>query len=105
MVCLWQLWLPLLRFPLMSGFRWGHEYAGHLLQVHIGFSGASDVEMPACKVNKFSISPLDGGSVSIMFRVQGHPDAEGLGVLGTSIGNLLEISLTPAQSDLFDEGA
>jgi hypothetical protein len=101
-------YMPSLRFPLMSPFRWAREYAGHELRVHYGFSGADDIILQPVKVNKFTLEPQEGGTVVITFRVQAHADAAPLGRLCSMIGTDLEVSLIagePQSDDLLGEAA
>lgn len=87
---------PHLRFPnLSTPIRWA---VGVVDSCDVRVSlGAGSVALLDCRVNNFALEPLDGGTVTIEFRVQCHPDAHGIGVLGTWVQNDVQVTVTPQE--------
>lgn len=88
--------LPHLRMPnLEAPIRWKDEMVGGTFIVHYGLGGNSDLVFDGVKVNNFQISPKEGGTCEISFRVQAHPDEGQFGKLcgGGLIQSQIEISL------------
>lgn len=101
---------PDLRFPkLEAPLDWSLEIIGATLTVHYGLGAErSDIVISGCAVNKFKISALEGGTVFISFRVQGHPSQDQNGKLSYMIGTECEISIDPPEApapDLADQGS
>jgi hypothetical protein len=69
------------RFPKMSAFDWEYEGTGYELTVDYGLGGESDIELVDAKVNSFTITPLEGGTVTVKFNVVVHPEALDVGRL------------------------
>lgn len=96
-----------LRFPDMSGFKWGKEYVGHTLVVPYGTGGKSDITLEEVKVDKFRLRPIQGGSTEIGFRTVGAPAEKDVGKLCSFVRREIDINLIapPPQTvqQLFNE--
>ncbi len=63
--------LPNLKFPRMGDpIKWDLVGAGYTLAIDFGLGGDSNLMMYGCQINNFGISPKEGGTVEIVFRVQ-----------------------------------
>lgn len=82
------------RFPKMSAFEWGYEGSGYALIVDYGLGGESDIELVDAKVNSFTITPLEGGTVTVKFNVVIHPEALDVGRLCEMQKRNIDITLT-----------
>lgn len=82
------------RFPKMSAFEWEYEGAGYDLVVDYGMGGDSDIELVDAKVNSFTITPLEGGTVTVKFNVVVHPEALDVGRLCEMQKRNIDITLT-----------
>lgn len=82
------------RFPKIEKFKWDQEYKHCTLVVHHGVSGVSDIFLSDVTIDKFVITPKQGGTVSVRFRVKAKPDEAPLGRLCSLIGWKLEITIT-----------
>lgn len=88
-----------LRFPFMRQLAWEKKYAGHLLRLHIGASGAEDVLLADCGLKDIRFTTQEGGSVGVHFKVTAHPKDELDG--GKVIARLQQeviITLTPPEN-------
>ena len=56
-----------------------HEMTGASIRIDYGVG--KPLEFTECKVNQFRITPMDGGSVVLGFRVQCRPDEKQIGKL------------------------
>jgi hypothetical protein len=97
-----------LRFPKMSPFTYDWEGSGYELVVDYGLGGASDMKFADAKVDSFTISPMEGGTVAIRFNVIVHPEALDTGRLCEKQKQNIDITLTappPANvGELFKNG-
>lgn len=85
-----------LRFPQLGvPIKWAGEQVGGTLTVHRGISAKSDLVLEGALFNEFRIEPLEGGSVSVTFRVQIHPDEKEIGKLCTMTGTDIVITVEP----------
>lgn len=94
---------PHLRMPKLAPLKWDDEIIGAKVTVHYGVRNG--LELPTCNVNEFRIEPKAGGTVTISFRVQAHPDEKQFGKLCSLIGNSVEVSVespTSEQADIED---
>ena len=85
-----------LRFPFLRNLAWDKKYAGYLLRLHIGASGAEDVLLADCGLKDIRFTTQEGGSVGVHFKVTAHPKDELDG--GKVIARLQQeviITLTP----------
>jgi hypothetical protein len=88
-------WLPKLRFPKMGPIDWEMEIVGGSLTVHYGGISAASMQLDVRSADKFRFELMDGGSVSVSFRVQCKPDEKQFGKLCCLVQEDLEISLQP----------
>ena len=98
-------WLPKLRFPAMSAFKWDYEMVGGLLTIHYGPSGKGDLVLEITKADGFKFMPRDGGTVEVTFRVATKPSEKEIGKLFSMIQEDVEMSLAPPQADAMKEAA
>ncbi len=69
------------RYPKMSAFAWEYEASGYTLVVDYGMGGDSDIKLIEAKVDSFTITPLEGGTVTVKFNIVVHPEALDVGRL------------------------
>lgn len=67
-----QLRYPQLKVPV----GWEDEVIGGELTVHRGISSKSNIVVKSCIINGFTIEPLEGGSIGVVFTVKFHPENE-----------------------------
>lgn len=91
------------RFPKMSAFDWEYEGAGYTLVVDYGLGGESDIELVDAKVNSFTITPLEGGTVNVKFNVVVHPEALDVGRLCEMQKRNIDITLTAPEPETVGE--
>lgn len=85
-----------LRFPFMRNLAWDRKYAGYLLRLHIGASGAEDVLLAECGLKDIRFTTQEGGSVGVHFKVTAHPKDEiDHGKVATRLQQEMIITLTP----------
>lgn len=84
-----------LRYPQMSSFVWAGEMAKALFTVH-GAKKADDLGFTA-DINKLRLTPKDGGTVDIQFRVQIQPQPEDIGDITTYLGQNVKVSVKPSE--------
>lgn len=85
-----------LRFPFMRQLAWEKKYAGYLLRLHIGASGAEDVLLAECGLRDIRFTTQEGGSVGVHFKVTAHPKDEiDHGKVATRLQQEVIITLTP----------
>lgn len=88
-----------LRFPFMRDFAWSRKYAGYLLRIHIGASGAEDVLLAECGLKDIRFTTQEGGSVGVHFKVTAHPkDEVDHGRIATRLQQEVFITLTPPEN-------
>ena len=87
--------LTALRFQKMSPFAWGWEGKGYSMIIDYGLGGDSDIVLEECTVKDFRISPQEGGTVMVKFRVVAHPDEKATGILGHRVQQNIDVLLTP----------
>lgn len=88
---------PHLRMPKLAPLKWEDEIIGASVTVHHGVK--SDIKLELCSVNEFRIEPKQGGTVSLGFRVQAHPDEKAFGKLCSLIGTDVDITVIPPAAD------
>lgn len=88
-----------LRYPeITKPIAWSLEMIGAELTIDYGLGGKSNIVLPGCDVDDFTIAPQQGGVVIVGFRVACHPDEKQSGKLAFLIGNDdLKITLTPPE--------
>lgn len=94
--------LPNLRFPKLGDtLAWQFTGAGYEFTLDFGLGGDSNLVIGGCQVNNIRISPKEGGTVELSFRVQASDvDEHILGKLAMLVQQDVEIYLvapTPAQ--------
>ena len=94
--------LPNLRFPKLGDtLTWQFTGAGYEFTLDFGLGGDSNLVIGGCQVNNIRISPKEGGTVELSFRVQASDvDEHILGKLSVLVQQEVEIYLlapTPAQ--------
>lgn len=62
--------LPNLQFAKLAPLAWDLEHTGAKVTIDYGLGAGSNIDLVDCKVNAFRISPKEGGTVSVTFRVQ-----------------------------------
>lgn len=91
---------PHLRFAhLAVPIKWDDAVIGAKVTVHHGVHSKSDIVIDTCRVDGFKIEPKQGGTVTITFKVSGHPDEKAAGKLCTMVQQDLEITLDPPKAD------
>jgi hypothetical protein len=66
-----------LRYPqLKTPIGWEDEVIGGELTVHRGISSKSNIEIKGCIINGFTIEPIEGGSIGVIFTAKFHPESE-----------------------------
>lgn len=98
-----------LRYPKMGAIKWDWEGAGYRATVDYGMGGVSNIVLDEVKIDHFTIEALNGGSVSIAFRIIAHPDADDVGKLCEFIQREIVLDLLPpapqTAQDLFKAAA
>jgi hypothetical protein len=85
-----------LRFPFMRNLAWDRKYAGYMLRIRIGASGADDVLLAECGLKDIRFVAQEGGSVGVAFKVTAHPNNEiDHGRIATRLQQEIFIDLTP----------
>lgn len=101
--------LPNLRFPkLATPLKWNDSGKGYYLEVDYGLGpDESNIELDLCTVGEFRLTPKEGGTVEVKFRVQvsGSPLTEKVcGKLASLIQQEVKIQLLPPQTPAQDDG-
>lgn len=92
---------PRLRNPKLLGpFEFDDEAIGVTVTVDYGIGGKSNIVLQECDVNAFRLEPLEGGTIGLTFRVQGHFDEKQRGKLSGFVAAELDITVSPPQADL-----
>lgn len=101
--------LTALRFPKMGTIKWDWEGIGYNVTVDYGLGDDSDIKLGDCKVDGIRIDPMNGGSVTLGFRVICHPESDDVDRLCEFIQRDVEISVTPPEptsvQELFGDAA
>jgi hypothetical protein len=101
--------LTVLRYPKMGAIKWDWEGAGYKAVIDYGLGDEkSNINLgDDLKIDHFVIEPINGGSVSIAFRIIAHPTKEDIGKLSELIQREIDIVLTPPEpktvQELFNE--
>ena len=95
--------LPNLRFPKLGlPLKWDDSGKGYFLEIDYGLGpDESNIELDLCTVGEFRITPKEGGTVEIKYRVQvsGSPLTEKVcGKLASLIQQEVKIMLTPPKA-------
>jgi hypothetical protein len=95
--------LTVLRYPKMGAIKWDWEGTGYTAEVDYGLGGESNIVLHDVKIDHFTIEAMNGGSVSLCFRIIAHPDAEDVGKLCEFIQRDIELVLTPPEAKTADD--
>lgn len=87
------------RFPQLPMLKWDGEIKGATVTIHQGISPKADIVLDLCDVDNFSIEPKQGGTVTVTFRIQAHPDEKQSGKLCGLIGTDIEISVDSPKAE------
>ena len=87
-------WLPNRRFPKLGPLKWDDETIGAAVSIAYGATGRS-IDLSGCNINGWTLEPMEGGSVSVAFRIQAHPDEKQSGKLCMMVQQEVELTLTP----------
>lgn len=93
--------LPNLRFAKMGlPIKWDASVQGATLVIDYGMGGDNNIELDLCKVNNFQITPKEGGTVELKWRVQCASDRLTETIRGKLTGLIqhdVDITLTAAE--------
>lgn len=86
----------------------GHEQQGARIEVAYGIGDQPGVVLALCKVHKFRVTPIEGGSVEVKFSASSSTDIDEhvIGLLSMLQQQEVSITLTmpePKQTDIEDE--
>lgn len=99
------LTLPNLKMPL----KLDDEYTGVTTTFHWGIGEESWIILPECKLSKYSLTLMQGGTFETAFMCTAHPDEKQRGFLTGLVGEKVEVSFAqPAPQtaeDLFRKKA
>jgi hypothetical protein len=85
---------PLLRCKVIETLSLGLSFEGWTLAVDHGIDETDPITLGGCKVDKFRITPSEGGSVDIAFRVGSNDvDATEAGLLCSHLGQSISFTL------------
>jgi len=87
--------LPNLKFPEMSSFNWDYKGEGYTATLHLGLDESSDMTLYDCGLNKIKVTPKEGGSVQIDFKIAFYPAQGQIERLCLRIQDAVNITLTP----------
>lgn len=88
-------YLPRLRFEQMPEIRWTM-----LMKADVVLHGAKpkdDIALLEVEVDKVVLSPMDGGTVGVQFRVRARPSATIVAKLYSALGVDGKVSVTPIE--------
>lgn len=90
-------YLPHIRFPNLPALKFTNECIGATVTIHQGIPGTkkSDIVLEVCNIDNFVIEPKQGGTCTVTFRVQAHPDEQSFGKLCAVIGCPISLSIVP----------
>lgn len=91
--------LTALAFPALGTLRWDGEIVGADVRLHFGIA-KNDVRFETAKVNKFRLSPANGGSVGIDFRVQSVASPDDVKRLSTMLEGEITVDLEPPSAEV-----
>lgn len=89
------------RFPEAAPIEWQGEMTGAKVAFDIGIS--KPIEFADARINKFTLSPMDGGTVILSLRVQCHPSEDQVGPLAGHLQQGITFSLTPMELPVMAE--
>jgi len=86
--------LTALRFPKLGPIKWDFEGRGYSVRVAYGIGGPSDIRLGDVKVDGLRLTPQQGGTVLVAFRVIAHPATDDVGRLCELIQQTIEMDVT-----------
>lgn len=87
---------PLLRCRGIDAVTVKGALEGWTLAVDHGIDESAPIAIGGCKVDRFKVSPSDGGSMDLMFRIGSNDiDATEAGLLCSHLSQEIKITLTP----------
>lgn len=88
-----------LKFAALGALKWdAGEITGAKLIFHGATGERSNMVIEGAKVNKYSLTPKEGGTVEIQFRAQVYPDEKQSGKLSKFLTQgLVTLSVVPAE--------
>jgi hypothetical protein len=90
---------PDLRMPqLQAPLKWDEEMLGAKCRIR-EIGAKSDVGLDPVRVNNWTIEPREGGTCSVSFRVQCHPDEKIFGKLAMLVQQEVEVTLEAASGN------
>lgn len=81
------------RFPRIGSVAWDEEYTGYELDLGTDLELAKPLQFVDVTLKKFRFEPIEGGSVSITFNANVHPDAAEAGELCALMGETVTLTL------------
>lgn len=85
-----------LRFPQLAPLRWDEDFPGYAMRLETGLGlPQTGITIDDVELKKFSIEPVEGGSVKLTFNLACHPDAETIGALCDLMQDVVELTLRP----------
>ena len=98
---------PHLRFPNIPAIKPTDQCTGASVTIHQGVPGSgknkADICLDLCNIDNFVIEPKQGGTCSITFRIQAHPDEKASGKLWALIGSNIMLSIAPPAAEVPNE--
>lgn len=86
---------PMLRTSSIETVPLKHCFEGWTFKIDHGIDEANPITLGGCKVDKFVLTPHDGGSVDLAFRVGSSDiDATEIGLIGAKLAQEIKVSLT-----------
>lgn len=85
--------------------KWLEKFEDGLFILHHGEDEALDLRLREVKVNEIRITPKEGGTTTLGFRVQGHPDEGDLARLFTVLQSEVTVTVDTDPEDEADEPA
>ena len=70
-----------LRFPKLAPVKWDLELKGRDVEIQYGIDERSAIKIACCNIDGFVVTPMEGGSVELSFRIAGHPTEADAGKL------------------------
>lgn len=86
---------PSLKFEKFPALAWPYFGSGYEATIHADLEFSQSFELEDCKVDKFTLTPKDGGVVGYKFRVYFHPGLDDVGKLAAMEKHNVTLTLTP----------
>lgn len=86
--------MPLLRVRIIDVLHLRGELSGWALAIEYGIDESSAIHLGGCKVDKFRVTPAEGGSIELALRIGTRDvDEESMGRLTMLLGHEINITL------------